>query len=401
MRTPKQIERVLTALTFRLPEIARKRSLPMLMCIAVTTLLLSVASMFGQGVSSPTSNLWIMRTGSYSDSGVAINDSSPRFPNAAMMTETLRSLPALDSSTGEAALGSGFQGNLSQRTQEQSSAPTRGVTVDENSVGRDDDMGRDYALIITGNNYTFWPPLANPSKDGDTLRNELVQNYHFGRVDVVSNPTKKDVRTALDVFRQMKPEKGDRLLIYIAGHGFYDSMWDMGYLVLKESRLPSDDADHDTYLNYSEIRDYVDRLPFEHILLVLDVCYGGSFNSRAKPTHLDSSSVDNPAPLAELVRRKMEVRSRYYITSGGVRDSVLDGEPGKHSPFARAFLRTLRQYGGSEHLVDIGGIVGQIDALTPEPYSGSFGTAKEGGDFVLIPVPDPKKTDDPSLESGR
>ncbi len=94
----------------------------------------------------------------------------------------------------------------------------------------------------------------------------------------------------------------------------------------------------------------------------------------------------------------MKSVSRLYIASGGLRQAF-DGQPGKHSPFARTFLKTLEKYGGSEHMIDMGKLDGAVYGLCPHPYFGTFGVQQEGGDFIFIPKPDAHPVPDPGLEA--
>jgi hypothetical protein len=144
--------------------------------------------------------------------------------------------------------------------------------------------------------------------------------------------------------------------------------------------------------------DTVDRLGVPHILIVLDVCYGGSFKDRNHPSAYTTENLDTPQSSDVVIATKMKSASRLYIASGGLRQAY-DGDPGRHSPFARVFLKTLREYGGQEHLIDLGKLDGALYGLCPHPYTGTFGTQQEGEDFIFVPKPDAQKVPDPGLDA--
>jgi hypothetical protein len=173
---------------------------------------------------------------------------------------------------------------------------------------------------------------------------------------------------------------------------------DEGFVVTRETQLPADDRYMDSALALSRLRDIVDKLPVQHILIVLDVCYGGVFKERKTLPAYNVETLDTPQPVEAIVGNKMKSISRLYIASGGLRQAF-DGEPGRHSPFARTFLKTLRQYGGQEHLIDMGKLDGAVYGLCPHPYSGTFGIHQDEGDFVFIPRPNPEKVQDSGLDA--
>ena len=239
-------------------------------------------------------------------------------------------------------------------------AKTRGATPeDPTPEEKAETIGTDYALVLAGNVYDHWPGLENPIYDTETLRSELVTNFGYKSENIfyAENPTKLKVQQLLDQLQHHTfDKKNDRLFVYIAGHGYVKG--NAGYMVTKDTQLPEVDPYLSSALNLSELRDTIDGLPVPHILVVLDVCYGGSFRDRKMLPPYTSENVDSPQPVDVEVSNKMQAASRIYIASGGMRQAF-DGEPGRHSPFARTFLKTLRQYGGSEHLIDAGKLEGR------------------------------------------
>jgi uncharacterized caspase-like protein len=275
------------------------------------------------------------------------------------------------------------------------SAETRGVRAipEEKAEASSPDKGKDYYLIFAGDEYANWKKLNNPIYDAEILKQELDKNYGYVPSGIVKNPGKGDVYAALEALHSRKFSKQDRLLLYFAGHGDYNPNTGIGYLVSADTKTAAEDMSRSSFTSFSELRDMIDNLPVEHTLVVLDVCYGGTFDKAIAGTHLrgDDDHIDRN----KLIERSMEGRSRMYLASGGVR-SVYDGEPGRHSPFARAFLTILRHYGGTLGVVNMDEIKASMRAmLQPTPRAGPFFTQDVYADYVFVansgarPVPDP------------
>jgi hypothetical protein len=263
------------------------------------------------------------------------------------------------------------------------------------------DRGKDYALILASDTYDHWKRLNNPIYDAQTLQQELIQNFGYEKENIsyLENPTKLEIFAKLTQLQKLQFGKNDRLLVYVAGHGYYmDERGHEGFIVTRETLLPAEDPYLLTGLDYSSFRNMVNDVPVLHTLLVLDVCYGGSFKDRKSVPEYKSEALDAPPSLSALITNKMMPVSRLYIASGGLRQAY-DGQPGRHSPFARTFLKTLRNYGGPEHIIDMGKLDGAVYGLCPHPYYGTFGIQQEGGDFIFIPKPDAHPVPDPGLEA--
>jgi len=276
----------------------------------------------------------------------------------------------------------------------------RGLTPEEPpAVEQHASRGTDYALILASDKYDHWPRLNNPILDAQTLEEELTENFGYAKENIIlrENPTEDDIFTVLTELKKRTYGPNDRLLIYVAGHGHITDSG-LGFLITRETQLPAEDPYLKSGLALSSFRDAVDQLPVPHILVVLDTCYSGIFKDRKSVPAYSSQNLDTVPSLDTLVTEKMKSVSRLYISSGGLRQAY-DGEPGMHSPFARTFLKTLRQYGGQEHVIDIGKLDGAVEGLCPHPFYGTFGTQQEGGDFIFIPKPDARPVADQGLDT--
>ena len=153
-------------------------------------------------------------------------------------------------------------------------------------------------------------------------------------------------------------------------------------MVCKNSE--KNDETKSTYLAHSNLRTYVDNIPCNHILLAMDVCFGGTFDQAiAKAGGSRGMRMYNEVSNLEFIKRKLKFKTRKYITSGG-KEYVPDGRPGHHSPFARKFIEALRNYGGQDKILTLGELKTYLERVKPEPRAGEFGQNEPGSDFVFV-----------------
>ncbi|MBS1553310.1 MAG: caspase family protein [Bacteroidetes bacterium] len=246
---------------------------------------------------------------------------------------------------------------------------------------------QNFALIIGINDYDSpsWNDLTNPVTDAKAIEADLKNLYGF-KTEMLTNPTKAEISQALFRYSRMKFDSiKSQLLIFWAGHGGYDEFVS-GYLVARDSKSKEDDPLRDTYLEHSKLRNMLTNIKCPHVMLVLDACFGGTFDQRiSKSGHRGEK--DDPL-YAEVVddsflKRKLKNNTRLYITSGG-KTYVPDGRPGQHSPFARQFLELLRSNGGKDQILTFSEIKSGVERLTPEPCAGEFDGNEPGSDFMFI-----------------
>lgn len=238
--------------------------------------------------------------------------------------------------------------------------------------------GKDYALLIGTDDYESMSKLSNPVNDIKTIGEELETRYGF-TVEKIINPTLAQVYGAIRNYNKKIFSEDDQLLIFIAGHGEYDPLIKEGFLVAKDSKKI--DESKLTYLSHSNLRTLVNNIGCRHILLTLDVCFGGTFDqaiaSRGGNEEYGNISKD------QFVLRKLKYKTRLYLTSGG-KEYVPDGRPGYHSPFTRKFLEGLRANGGTDGVLSFAELSGYVEKVNPEPRKGEFGDNDSGSDFLFI-----------------
>jgi len=239
----------------------------------------------------------------------------------------------------------------------------------------------DYALLIATDEYDSWNDLVNPINDASAIAKELEESYGF-KVELAKNPTKAELLGLLRNYAKKSYLEHDQLFIFIAGHGQFDEFFAQGYLVCKDSKRQ--DEVKSTYLPHALLRDVVNNIPVNHVLLSIDACFGGTLDPLiARAGHRGADDVYNELSHSEYIQRKLRFKTRKYLTSGG-KEYVPDGRPGRHSPFASKILETLRNYGGKDKIVTLAELMGFVEKINPEPRTGSFGDDEPGSDFVFV-----------------
>lgn len=256
-------------------------------------------------------------------------------------------------------------------------------TLNKNASQTDMSRGRDYALLIATDDYDAWTRLSNPIHDARAIATDLQEIYGF-ETELLENPTRGQVHDVLGKYRNKNYSPTDQLVIFIAGHGMYLDETREGFLITKESRLPKEDKWGDSFFPHTRLRDLVDLIPAQHIFLILDACFGGTFDQRIADSGHRGEDEYREVSAGEIKNRKIKYKSRRYLTSGG-KEYVPDGRPGNHSPFARKLLEAFRSYGGQDGYLTIGKIKQHVEKVTPEPREGEFGSHAPGGDLVLLP----------------
>ncbi len=258
---------------------------------------------------------------------------------------------------------------------------TRSILVGKDAIADAIDANRkDFALIFLTDRYDHWDDLVNPVHDGRTIESVLTEKYGF-EVEVVEDATHEEVLAKLYDYDTKKFNIQDQLFIFFAGHGYFDETLGEGYVVASNS-LQNDRAKA-SYVPHAVLRQRIDNIKCEHILLTMDVCFGGTIDpllARSRATE----EVYAETSETEYMVRKLTKRTRKYLTSGS-KEYVSDGVAGKHSPFAAKFIQALREVGGgTDRILTLTELQVYFLKLATEPRSGSFGTDDPASDFVFV-----------------
>ncbi len=232
--------------------------------------------------------------------------------------------------------------------------------------------GKFYALLIGVQDYKDQTiqSLEGPIGDATTLLQALASHYTFQSEDItlLKNPTRADFFHALDeVSGKIKSE--DNLVIFYAGHGFYDEGRHQGYW------FPADaDRQHrDTWISNADLIDYITAIKSKHTLLISDACFSGSiFKTR--------SIEMAPKDIQELYK----LPSRKAMTSGNMKEV-----PDK-SVFMHYLVERLNQ--NTDKFLPAEQLFSSFRAAvinnSPNQQIPQFGEIREsgdeGGDFIFI-----------------
>ena len=118
--------------------------------------------------------------------------------------------------------------------------------------------------------------------------------------------------------------------------------------------------------------------------MILDVCFGGTFDERVARNEARSKTDEYKDLGSEsFFSEKMKKKTRLYISSGGKKE-VPDGYKGKHSPFALRLLEALQTKGGASKILTGSDLFQYVKKLPSGPLLGSFGDDMPGSEFVLL-----------------
>jgi hypothetical protein len=240
--------------------------------------------------------------------------------------------------------------------------------------------GTTYALMFATNVYDSYSDLVNPVLDARTIAMELEESYGV-KSEVIVNPSLSETAAIIREYASSNYLPEDNLMVFFAGHGIYDEVFREGYVISRDSKM--DDLGKTSYLSHSNLRTMINNIDCPHIFLVMDVCFGGTFDPQLAATHRGAAVQYADISTDEFVKRKLKYKTRLYLTSGG-KEYVPDGRPGFHSPFARRFIESLRHYGGEDGVLTTSEILQFVEKVNPQPRFGEFGNNEPGSDFILV-----------------
>ena len=244
----------------------------------------------------------------------------------------------------------------------------RGVIVNVDQ-SKSVSSGKYHAIIISENNYLDekFPDLIEPKNDADNLMSLLVSKYLFKSEDIIRliDPTRANILDAIDQKRKTL-SLDDNLIIFYAGHGYWDEVLKMGYW------LPSD-AKKDSKSNWVSNTDltlYLSAFESNHVLLVADACFSGGIFKTRSIGDMDQGT-----------KRLYELKSRKAITSGNLKE-VPD-----NSVFMKFFLKELEL--NQSTFLTSDQLFAKIrpnilnNSSTEPLYGVIHNTGDEGGEFVF------------------
>jgi hypothetical protein len=213
------------------------------------------------------------------------------------------------------------------------------------------------------------PNLENPIRDAESLYNILVSQYLFDpeNVMLLKNVARVDINNALDMLVQrITPE--DNLLIFYAGHGWWDEKVNIGYWLPADAKRTMKAE----WFRNSTLCDYIKEINSKHTLLITDACFGGSI-FKTRSISLEASKA---------IQMLYDLPSRKAMTSGTV------SEVPDQSSFIKYLVERLRENKekciSSEQLFASFRIAVINNSDVIPQYGEIKNVGDEGGDFIFI-----------------
>ncbi|MEO0557596.1 MAG: tetratricopeptide repeat protein [Bacteroidota bacterium] len=236
--------------------------------------------------------------------------------------------------------------------------------------------GLDRAILFATDVYedAAFDRLNNPIADAEAVARELHDRYAFDTT-IVRNPTRQQIYAVLSEAMEQPVPENSQLVVFFAGHGTLNK--GRGFIIPRDARA----GDRSSWFSYAALSEELDTVPDHRVLLLLDVCQGGSFLRKYR----SSGDEYQRASPQELMAKSAPYRARLAITSGG-EEYVSDGAPGNHSPFAYHLLDALRSDGGpdGDGLLVFDELVGYVRAVRyATPLAGGFRSHEPGGTFFF------------------
>ena len=226
-------------------------------------------------------------------------------------------------------------------------------------------MRKGIALVFATNAYEHWEELVTPIPDAMKIKTELEQTYGFD-VELVENPARTELLEKLNEYATRQYDAEDQLLVFFAGHGYFDVSLGKDYIVAQDTNLEADDQGLTSYVSQESLWELLDGAQCQHILLMIDARFSGTSNS-LRGDESGAGSTKDIAPTD---------KTRRYLT--------FSGKEAGPSPFVRKFLEALRSGGGEDRVLTLDELVGYVQRVSPHPRYGRFGSDETGSDFLFI-----------------
>lgn len=232
--------------------------------------------------------------------------------------------------------------------------------------------GKNYALLIGNSDYGVDQlDLDKPARDVEVFSRVLTKSYQFepGGIIKLINANRTQTLQALYGLRT-KVRPGDNLLIFYAGHGFWDDQVKQGYWWPVDA-TPDNPAN---WLSNSDLLEQIRGINTRHTLLISDACFSGAiFKQRG------AEELRNADPDVMLLYR---MPSRRAITSGTM--STVPDE----SVFFKYLIKYLEEnqepfLSSRELFLKLRKAVLNNSLVVPQDGV-IMNTGDEGGDFIFM-----------------
>jgi hypothetical protein len=234
------------------------------------------------------------------------------------------------------------------------------------------ESGNYYALLIGIDQYED-PEISDldkPIADAKELGRVLEENYTFAKENIqyLNNPTRSEIVEAFDALSH-KLGKEDNLLIFYAGHGYWDVEKKTGYWIPSNGKKSSTAE----WFRNTTLTDQMRAMDTKHTLLIADACFSGSiFKSRSV----------NIAEAEVAVKKLYDMPSRKAMTSGTLTEVPDESQFMKY--LTKKLTENTEKYTPSSELFNaFRRAVINNSSIVPQ-YGTIQNAGDEGGDFIFI-----------------
>lgn len=236
----------------------------------------------------------------------------------------------------------------------------------------------DVALLIAVNEYDSnnLKDLKNPIMEADSLKLILERYYGF-QCKVLPNPNLKDIERTIseyaDKYNNGIFDSKGQFLILFSGHG--KTLGSQGFFLPKDANPQTITS---SALSYEVYRKLINDIKCDHIAVIVDACYSGSFDPKQFKSEPDGPIYNTPNPYQNYINWKC----RRYITSGALEQTPDESEL---MWYLREGLIRKSQTDGFFTLSSLYSDDIEKRAV-PQPILDNFGSKRDpGGDFIFVP----------------
>ncbi|MFT7283093.1 MAG: hypothetical protein ACI9DM_002833, partial [Cyclobacteriaceae bacterium] len=233
-------------------------------------------------------------------------------------------------------------------------------------------VGLFYALLIGNADYEVDElDLDKPVQDAMKLKSVLESQYAFDseNIRILINADRSEIFQELYELRKTLT-KNDNLLIFYAGHGFWDKQVKQGYWWPVDVSIENPS----NWLSNSDLREQIRGINTAHTLLISDACFSGGIFKTRGAEDLRKASLD--------IKLLYRMPSRRAISSGTLSTvpdqsvffeylvKYLEQNTQKYLPSTELFTQIRRSVLSNSLTVPQDGVI--------------MNSGDEGGDFIFI-----------------
>ena len=237
-----------------------------------------------------------------------------------------------------------------------------------------------YGVFIATDTYaplSNWYNLTNPLNDAVEISKILEKKYGVEVHDFYNVPF-NDLWDGINELIPLIREE-DKLIVFVAGHGYFESKTKTAAIVLSDSKAANMDPRLDSYFHFSRLSQLLEGLDCKNIFAIFDVCFGASFSPNADDlplTNYDKQDVD----LTVFEKRMNEGTTRIFLASGKYEVPDYWNNSLDHSPFAAKVIYALNE---EKEFITPSKIYGYAKGNATAPEIKQFRGHDENTDFIL------------------